>query len=87
MYSFITKSRAKMNVEQRIKDGYATLAELDVTRPRIIDHAELHNYSAVMEFFDWSNITGTLSYDDGSRWYTRSASPTYDHAVYERYDK
>ena len=69
-----------------IKDGYATLGDLNISRPRIIDYTELGDYKEVLAYFDWSNVTGTLSYDDGSRWYTRSISPAHDTAVYERFD-
>jgi hypothetical protein len=69
-----------------IKDGYATLAELDVLKPRVIDSSEADRYKEVLAHFDWERVTGTLVWDDGTRWYSRSASPTHDHAVYERYD-
>lgn len=69
-----------------IETGYATLAELDVPKPRVIDASEQESYTMVLKHFDWDNVSGTLVYDDGTRWYTRGASPTHDHAVYERYD-
>ena len=69
-----------------IKGEYATLAELDVVKPRIIDEDEQKRYGDVLDFFMWDKVTATLLYDDGSRWFTKSAVPNNDHAVYRRYN-